>query len=49
VKKEIIEGPDVQKWAGVLENYSFHESTRVTTVTVESDIAEDYLDYFNTT
>lgn len=48
-ENEITEGPDVEKWAGGLENYSFHENNGVTTVTVESDVAEDYLDYFNTT
>ena len=48
-ENEITEGPDVEKWAGGLENYSFNENSGVTTVTVESDVAEDYLDYFNTT
>lgn len=46
---EITEGPEVEKWAGGLENYSFHEHHGVTRVTVESDVAEEYLDYFNTT
>jgi len=48
-KNEIIEGAEVEKWAGGLENYSFQENNGVTTVTVESDVAEDFLDYFNTT
>lgn len=48
-KNEITEGPDVEKWAGGLENYSFEEHNGVTTVTIESDVDEDYLDYFNTT
>lgn len=48
-QNEITEGADVEKWAGGLENYSFHEDNGVTTVTVESDVTEDYLDYFNTT
>ena len=48
-ENEITEGAEVEKWAGVLENYSFHEHNGVTTVTVESDTTEDYLDYFNTT
>lgn len=47
--KEITEGPEVEKWAGGLENYSFHEENGTTTVTVEIDITEDHLDYFNTT
>ncbi|RIA09168.1 hypothetical protein OE09_0997 [Flavobacteriaceae bacterium MAR_2010_72] len=46
---EIIEGPEVEKWAGTLETYAFHETNGVTTVTVESEVTEDYLDYFNTT
>ena len=46
---EITEGADVEKWAGGLENYSFSENNGMTTVTVESDITEDYLDYFNST
>ena len=48
-ENEITEGPEIEKWAGGLENYSFHENNGVTTVTVELDITEDYLDYFNTT
>lgn len=48
-ENEITEGPEVEKWAGGLENYSFHENNGVTTVTVESDVTEDYLDYFDTT
>ena len=47
--KEIIEGPDVEEWAGSLENYSLDENNGVTTVTVEIDLSEDYQDYFNTT
>lgn len=46
--KEITEGEQVEKWAGGLENYSFHESNGVTTVTVEMDSTEDYIDFFNT-
>lgn len=46
---EITEGAEVEKWAGGLENYSFHEHEGVTTVTVESDVTEEFLDYFNTT
>ncbi|WP_431106873.1 SRPBCC domain-containing protein [Winogradskyella poriferorum] len=48
-KNEITEGPDVEKWAGGLENYTFEEHNGVTTVTIESDVDEEYLDYFNTT
>lgn len=46
---EIITGEEVEKWAGGLENYSFEERNEITTVTVEIDIIEEYMDYFNTT
>ncbi len=46
---EITEGPDVEKWAGGLENYSFEEKTGVTEVTVELDITPDFADYMNET
>lgn len=46
-ENEITEGPEVEKWAGGLENYSFNENNGVTTVTVESDSTEDFIDYFN--
>ncbi|WP_418263124.1 SRPBCC family protein [Flavobacterium faecale] len=45
---EITEGPDVEKWAGGLENYSFHENNGLTTVTVDCDVTEEYVDFFNT-
>lgn len=47
--QEITEGPEVEKWAGGLENYSFLGENGVTTVTVECDMADDYQDYFDTT
>jgi hypothetical protein len=48
-ENEITEGAEIEKWAGGLENYSFQEANGVTTVTVDIDVAEDYLDYFNAT
>ncbi|MBT31085.1 MAG: tungsten formylmethanofuran dehydrogenase [Thalassobius sp.] len=48
-ENEITEGADVEKWAGGLENYSFHENNGVTTVTVETDAEADYIDYFDST
>jgi hypothetical protein len=47
--KEITEGPDVEKWANGAENYTFEESNGTTTVTVDLDTAEDFLDYMNET
>lgn len=45
--KEITEGPDVEKWANGYENYRFEENNGTTTVTVELDTTEDFLDYMN--
>ncbi len=46
---EITEGPEVEKWANGFENYSFEESNGTTTVTVDLDMAEEFLDYMNQT
>jgi hypothetical protein len=54
--KEITEGPEVEKWANGFENYSFEENKArpdepaargTTTVTVDLDTTEDFLDYMN--
>ena len=50
--KEITEGPEVEKWANGLENYTFdedngHDSYRGTLVTVDLDTTEDFVDYMN--
>lgn len=45
-EKEITEGPEVEKWAGGLENYSFEEMNGVTIVSVETDTIEEYINYF---
>jgi hypothetical protein len=56
--KEITEGPEVEKWANGFENYSFEENNArpddavgrgTTTVTVDLDTTEDFLDYMNET
>ena len=44
---EITEGPDVEKWANGFENYTFEESNGITTVTVDLDTTEDFVDYMN--
>ncbi|MGE4347205.1 MAG: SRPBCC domain-containing protein [Flavobacteriaceae bacterium] len=46
---EITSGEEVEKWAGGEENYSFEEQNGITTITVEVDVIEDYLDYFHST
>ena len=47
--EEITTGPDVEKWTGGFENYSFEENEGVTTVTVDLDMTEDFVDYMNET
>lgn len=46
---EITTGEIVEKWAGGHENYSFEEKEGSTTLIVEMDIIDEYLDYFNNT
>lgn len=45
--KEITEGPEVEKWANGFENYTFEENNGTTTVIVDLDITEDFIDYMN--
>lgn len=45
--KEITEGPEVEKWANGFENYTFEESNGTTTVTVDLDTTEDFVEYMN--
>ncbi len=44
---EITEGPDVEKWANGLENYSFAESNGTTTLTVDLDTTEEFVEYMD--
>ncbi|MFN8284025.1 MAG: SRPBCC domain-containing protein [Chitinophagales bacterium] len=44
---EITTGEQVEKWAGGHENYTYQENNGVTTVTVDIDVIDEYLDYFN--
>lgn len=46
-EKEITSGEQVEKWAGGHENYSFNENNGITTVTVDIDAIEEYLNFFN--
>lgn len=46
---EVLEGPDVEKWAGGLENYSFNEVDQTTHLTIEVDTTDEYVSYFNET
>ncbi len=45
--QEITEGPEVEKWANGLENYTFEEKDGTTTVTVDLDTTEDFIEYMN--
>ena len=45
--KEIIEGPEVEKWANGFENYTFEENNGITMVLVDLDTNEDFEDYMN--
>jgi hypothetical protein len=47
--EEITEGTEVEKWANGFENYTFEENNETTTVTVDLDTTEDFLDYMNET
>ena len=47
--EEITEGPEVEKWANGLENYSFEENNGTTTLTVDLDTTEDFIDFMNDT
>ena len=47
--KHITEGPQVEGWAGALENYSFSEENGVTTIIVDVDTNEEYASYFDET
>ncbi len=45
--QEITTGPDVEKWANGLENYTFEESNGNTSVKVELDASDDFESYMN--
>jgi len=47
--KPVTEGPQVEAWAGALENYSFSEQNGLTTVTVDIDTNEEFIGYFKET
>lgn len=46
---EITSGEQVEKWAGGRENYTFLEVGGKTTLTVDLDTVEEYLEYFQST
>ena len=46
---EITEGPSVDSWAGGLENYTYETVEETTNITVEVDVTEEHLEYFDKT
>ena len=44
---EITEGPEIEKWANGFENYTFEENKEITSVIVDLDTTEDFVDYMN--
>ena len=46
---ELMSGEEVEKWAGGHENYLFEENHGTTTLTVDLDTTDDFVDYFNNT
>ncbi len=45
--REITEGPEVEGWSGAMENYTFNENNGITTIMVNVDTKEEFVDYFN--
>lgn len=44
--KEVLSGPDVEAWAGALENYTFREEKGATLLSVDVDTNEEFANYF---
>jgi uncharacterized protein YndB with AHSA1/START domain len=47
--KEVLCGPEVDAWAGALENYSFSESDGKTLVCIDADTVHKFKSYFDQT
>ncbi|WP_114783525.1 SRPBCC family protein [Botryobacter ruber] len=47
--KEITSGPEVEGWAGALENYTFTESGGETLLSVDLDVNQEFKAYFTET
>ncbi|MCU0455796.1 MAG: SRPBCC domain-containing protein [Bacteroidales bacterium] len=46
---EIADGPDTGKWKGARENYTFSEEDGKTKLSVDVDVVEEFIEYFNGT
>lgn len=44
--EEVTTGPDIEKWAGAQENYSFSETNGKTLVKVDLDVNDEFAEYF---
>lgn len=44
--KEIVSGPEIQGWAGAMENYYFSETNGRTLLSVDMDVNHQFKDYF---
>ena len=47
--KEILTGPEIEQWAGALEEYTFTETDDTTKVEVDMDSNEEFRSYFTDT
>lgn len=47
--KEILSGPEIEGWAGALENYTLTEKNGKTLLAVDVDVNQEYKDYFTET
>jgi len=47
--EELTSGPEVDKWAGGFENYSFITKDGYTQVVVDLDTSEEFVEYMNNT
>jgi uncharacterized protein YndB with AHSA1/START domain len=47
--KEITSGPEVDKWAGGMENYTFREAKGKTLLLIDADTTEEFMSYFEET
>ncbi|RYY71416.1 MAG: SRPBCC domain-containing protein [Chitinophagaceae bacterium] len=47
--KEIMEGPEVEGWAGAEENYTLKEENGITLLDIDIDVNENWKEYFDKT
>lgn len=47
--EEVFEGETVEKWAGTTETYRLESKNGISTLFIEQEIEESYIDWFKTT